>query len=223
MSLIFTFPGAPQNPVIDDGNWLGGATVGVDWNDMKTVTSPNRIAGAAFVGGSGADDCLAWRNDFWTPDQSITGVVYRDPAYVAPDTHEIQLHLRTLLAANSAKTYEFNYDHTSEGYQLAKWNGPLGDVTVITDLGPTTAFSMVTDDVVELRIVGTEISLWYNGTNMSNWSDNTYSTGKPGIGAFVRPGVGADQTKFCWKQLTITSLNPTGNIYRRASQIKVLG
>ena len=65
--------------------------------------------------------------------------------------------------------------------QIVRWNGALGDFTVLANCGGT-ACAVRMGDVVKATIVGSTITAYVNGVQKAQAIDSTYSNGSPGMG-----------------------------------------
>ena len=73
-----------------------------------------------------------------------------------------------------------------------RWNGGLGDFTVLPTIGATyLGRNLVSGDVIKATIVGSTISTFINGALMAQATDTTFKAGQPGISFFIRPGSSA--------------------------------
>jgi hypothetical protein len=71
--------------------------------------------------------------------------------------------------------------------QIVYQSGPIGGFEVLSPSGP--GFSpLKTGDVVRAQIVGSKITVYVNGNVGMTISDSRLTSGKPGMGFFVRPG-----------------------------------
>src|SRR4029079_13103112 len=97
---------------------------------------------------------------------------------------EVELQLRHTLSAHSATGYEvlFRCLKTSAAYtQIVRWNGARGNFTYLA--GATGAqFGVQTGDIVKATIVGNVITAYINGVQVLQATDNTFTSGAPGIG-----------------------------------------
>ncbi len=125
----------------------------------------------------------------WAPDQTVEAVVY-SINQTNTEWQEVELRLRSTMTANSSTGYEvfFRCLKTSEGYaQIVRWNGPLGDWTsLIQTFGAQ--YGVQNGDVIKATIVGNVIKGYINGVEVITATDNTYTTGNPGIGFYNDPG-----------------------------------
>jgi len=123
------------------------------------------------------------------PDQAATAVIARSAALNTSIDHEVELLLRFTDSATTAQGYECLVNFFG-GVQIVRWNGALGDFTVLPTTGPgaVTGGNIVSGDVIKASIVGSTISVFVNGTLIAQAADSTYASGQPGIGFFTRPG-----------------------------------
>jgi hypothetical protein len=167
-----------ETPISEGGIWLGGKTVGLDWQDCRkfsgfaTFTDINH----------NADDPTAILNPArfaFGPDQYVR-VVARRPVPPSGNQEELQIRLRSTMAPHFCTGYEVI---SGSNIQIVRWNGPQNDYTVLNSEGP---FIGVFDgDVVEATIVGNKpgvITVWVNGVQANRATDSTYTTGNPGFG-----------------------------------------
>jgi hypothetical protein len=185
-----------ENPISEAGNWITGKAVGLDWSDVATAS------GRAFGTQSGTanlDDAIAIVQGAWGPDQSATATVFSvNPNDVA--TQEVELLLRFSITAHNAHGYEINFRAPTGGYiEVARWNGPLSDFTLLKSVGGTLA----NGDVVKATAIGNVITVYKNGVQVLQVTDGTWATGSPGIG-FFRRNNGAANTDFGFTRFTAT-------------------
>jgi hypothetical protein len=62
-----------------------------------------------------------------------------------------------------------------------RWTGPLGDFTELFDVKGA-QFAVKDGDVMSASVVGNVITAYRNGVQMAQVTDNTFTTGNPGIG-----------------------------------------
>jgi hypothetical protein len=172
-----------ENPLSDGGLWRNGLVHGLDWNNMKTVGG--NAVGAALADGPSYDDPIACLTGF-PSDQFIEGVFYKAAGYSPPGGHEAELHLRCTITANSITSYEFLVDGVNNTFQLVRWDGTIGNLYFslsVTDHNG--GFSAPADgDVFRFSVVGSNFSVYQNGTLRATFTDSTYTNGSPGIAAF---------------------------------------
>jgi len=171
---------ATESPISEGGAWhRANNTL---WTDVDTAN------GIAF-GTNGArdtyDDSYALLSGFG-PDQTATAVISRSAALNTSIDHEVELLLRFTDSATTAQGYECLVNFFG-GVQIVRWNGALGDFTVLPTTGPNSVGNIVSGDVFKATIVGSTISVFVNDTLIAQAADSTYASGQPGIGFFTRP------------------------------------
>jgi cell division septation protein DedD len=174
-----------ENPISEGGHWINGLINGIDWADV--VTTPGRAFGTQTGIGPNFADSTALLTGSWGPTQTVQAVVY----ILAPDSttfEEVELRLRSSLSVHSCTGYEVNFSvKPGNPYcQIVRWNGPLGDFTLLD----TRSVGVVNGDVVKATIVGSTITCYINGTVIFGVTDSTYSSGNPGMGFYLQGGLG---------------------------------
>jgi hypothetical protein len=164
-----------ENPILENNRWLNGKTDGLDWRNVRI------IPGLAFLTRPNVNDyrdSTALLTGTWGPDQYVRAVV-RIPNPDTIFTMEMEIRLRSTLSAHRSTGYE-----VLGGSQIVRWNGPLGDFTILQDEGP---YGILRDgDVFEARMVGRVITVFINGVRVNRAVDSTFRTGNPGMGFFSR-------------------------------------
>ena len=216
-SFTTNFP-ATENPISQGGIWLGGATDGLDWNDVKTTGG--QAVGAAFVSGYNDPSAILKSSYFSVSnDQFAEGVVYRASGYTpSANYHEIQLRLRFSISAHDAHGYEilFALDNTgssNDGWAVVKWLGSLGSYTTISSNGATLVGKINDGDVFRAELRGSTMKVFRNSVQLGSDIDMTlggtlsmWNSGQPGIGMFPQtPGCTLDSLG--WKQFTCGNLS----------------
>ena len=170
-----------EDPISEGGVWRRASNA---WTNVRTA---NGIAFGTNGTANTYDDSYALLSGFG-PDQQAEAVVFRSPSLATGVTHEVELLLRMSDDANNVRGYEclFNY---FGGVQIVRWNGALGDFTVLptSDVGRL-GRELVSGDVIKATIVGNVISAYINGVLIAQAIDSTFVSGQPGIGFFTRPG-----------------------------------
>jgi hypothetical protein len=106
---------------------------------------------------------------------------------------EVELRLRSSLSAHRATGYEINFrcSKTSNAYtQIVRWNGPLGSFTQLNGNGGA-QYGVKDGDVIKATIVGNVITAYLNGVQVDQVTDNTFTSGNPGMGFYVQGISGA--------------------------------
>ena len=166
------------NPITENGNWINGGTVGLDWCNVQTK------AGAAFstcYQAAKFNDSTAVLTGTWGQNQTASGVVY-EPAPVYGNTNEVELRLNTTIKAHSITGYEFNCSLSPPGnayMNIVRWNGPVGNFSVLKTQNST---GCAKGDILTATNVNGLLTLSKNGKVYLTVTDNTYTAGSPGIG-----------------------------------------
>ncbi len=154
---------------------------------------------------SGYDDCLAMLD---TPtignNHRVEVTVHRVVGYDPRDgdgnriSHEIGAYVRRGRAGSSNEFvtgYECLFPIDGGGdFQIIGWLGTTHDDLSNFDLGISVTTmngglgTIAHGDVLAAQIVGSTIKCYRNGTQFAQATDTRYSTGKPGLGFFIRPG-----------------------------------
>jgi hypothetical protein len=187
-----------EDPVSEDGMWLNGKADAIDWTDCVTSNgfihgAPSRmkvleqraeqgnLEGEEAVGDY--DDPTAILSGEWGPNQHGRGV-----AHIENPTEEwfqeVQIRLRSTLEPRSITGYEifFRCLKGELGYaEIVRWNGPIGDWTSLQrHQGPE--YGVEHGDVVEATIEGSVIKGSVNGVEKITVTDDTWTSGAPGVG-----------------------------------------
>jgi hypothetical protein len=164
-----------ENPISENGNWINGATAGIDWGDVSTTPGQTH----PHPGLARYADATALLMGAWGPDQSAQATVYVNNAYNFP---EVEFRLRSTLSPHVCNGYEITFSLAPNSYLLiVRWNGPLGNYTVLSNPSGT-QYQAKPGDVVKATIVGHVITAYKNGVQMGQATDTTYITGNPGMG-----------------------------------------
>lgn len=194
---IFT---TAENPVFQNGAWVNGGVDGGDWYNMQTT--PGKAFGTQITPDVSTIDNIAHLKATFNANQSAQAPAFKQSGYAPTNSHENGLYLRLNITLHSATGYEINCPIAAAA-QIVRWNGVLGDFTVLTTSG--IGFSGLADgDVVLGTIVGSLITVYLNSVSVLTATDTTWTTGHPGMGAFVRTGgtLGA----YGWKSFTAANL-----------------
>lgn len=175
-----------ENPISEGGNWINGKTDGIDWGDVQTTP------GLAFGTNSGGyADSTALLSGTWGPNQMAQATVHSvnqtDSLY-----EEVELRLRSTISAHSNTGYEINFrcSKTGNAYsQVVRWNGPLGNFTYLMSNGGA-QYGVANNDVVKATMIGNVITVYINGVQIGQVTDNTYTSGSPGMGFYLDGATG---------------------------------
>ncbi|HKV75111.1 MAG TPA: hypothetical protein VJN95_11370 [Gemmatimonadales bacterium] len=190
-----SFPLA-ESRISEGGNWIGGFTPGVQWSDVQTI--PGLAFGRQQIDRARSySDGTALLTGPWGPDQQATATVYS--AGPAPENYyeEVELRLRSTITPNSSTGYEIDWKISSSSAAylvIVRWNGPWGNFTYLPGGGTGAQWGVKNGDVVTAKIVGNVISVYKNGVLVTTSTDNTYTSGSPGMGFNLEaPGAGHNQ------------------------------
>jgi hypothetical protein len=154
---------------------------GLDWSDVSTSK------GQA-VGHQKGDvhylDGTALLTGLWGADQMAKATVFAGTTY-ASDYPEVELRLRSSLSAHNCSGFEIAFSaagKTAKAYlMLVRWNGPVGDFTVLKQPFGL-QYGVITGDVVKASIIGNTLTAYINGVQVAQATDSIYTSGNPGIG-----------------------------------------
>jgi hypothetical protein len=179
-----TFP-LTENPISEQGNWISGQAVGLDWHDVSTT--PGLAIG--HQSGSSYTDGTALLTGVWGPTQTVEAVVHtvnpKESCY-----QEVEMRLRSTLTAHSCAGYEISFKATksSSAYLIiVRWNGPVGNFTYLLNVSGT-QYGIGEGDTVKATIAGNVITAYINGAAVGTATDSTYTTGNPGMGFNLETG-----------------------------------
>jgi hypothetical protein len=174
-----------EYPLSEGGKWTNA---GLDWTYVKTE---NGIAHGTMTQ-SGYNDSYATLAGF-PADQSISGVIQNDVAVPFSGNREVELHLRWTDGSHYARGYEITMQHNAQYAYIVRWNGALGDFTILT---PLSIPPLPSGTVIKAQIVGDLIQVWIDGQLMGSVRDSTWTDGNPGIGFYAEGGARNDDFGF---------------------------
>lgn len=190
---ITSFP-LTEAPVSECSSWTNGGTYG--WNNINT--SANLAYGTQAGSANDFKDSTALLVGTWGNDQQISFTI-KNAAPNVTTQEEIEARLRSSLASNNSTGYEADFiisPTTDCSAQFVRWNGTVGNFTVISP-GGTSMTCPITGDTMTARAIGTNLSLYNNGLLLNSWTDSTYTSGQPGMGSyFWTNGGGGAATDF---------------------------
>lgn len=183
-----------ENPINENGQWVQtGAVPGLDWR------APQTAGGLAFATAVNTtyDDSIALLGGF-NANQRVSAVIHYNGATRtgATDSHEVEIILRGSYTAHVQHLYECNVGYqlaASNGFymQIMRMDGAIGaftEIDTVVNAVPTIADG----DIFTAEIIGNVINSYINGVKILTATDNTYATGNPGLGFFVRPLHGSE-------------------------------
>lgn len=165
-----------ENPISEGGAW---SHVGTSWTKITTANGMAQ-GSQAVPRANHYDDSYAVLSGFG-PDHRASAVIHKGSSVDSSCAHEFEILLRWSDSATSAKGYEVNLNFDGSYQQIVRWNGPYGDFTV---LGGNAYRALKEGDTFEAAIVGNVITTYVNGIQVSQVTDNTYTSGNPGMGFF---------------------------------------
>jgi hypothetical protein len=164
-----------ENPISENGKWIDRKAVGLDWANVRT--SPGLAYGTQ-TDTIQYDDSTAVLTGTWGQDQSAWAKVHTVNQTSAL-VEEVEIRLRTTISAHRITGYEINFRCTADGsqyVQIVRWNGPLGDFTLIDSRpGP----GLHNGDVVKAAVSGSTIIAYVNGNAIFSATDTRYRTLHP--------------------------------------------
>ncbi len=169
-----------ENPIREGGNWTNGFTNGLDWSDV--ATKPGMAYGPQRSGSY--NDPTALLTGIWGPDQRVTAVIAGTANGMCGE--EVELRLRSAISAHNNHGYEVTFKNSTDPNNtyliIVRWNGARSDFTYLFDQRGDPKFFIKPGDVISATIVGHLIAVYKNGTLVGQVTDNTFTTGQPGIG-----------------------------------------
>jgi hypothetical protein len=186
---------AVENPISEGGAWINGAAVGLDWCNVQT--------GGGLVWGVGPcpteyGDPTAILSGEWGPNQTVEATA----RIVSPDPkvyQEIELHLRRQMTAHRATGYEINFGVSHAYLEIVRWNGPLANFTYLKRVK---GFTIRNGDVAKATITGNTIRVYVNNILVATATDDTFTTGSPGVG--FNFGCGSTYANHGWTSFSAT-------------------
>jgi hypothetical protein len=186
-----------ENPISENGNWVGGQTAGNNfWGNCQTAET--MVYGVSEPTQYG--DPTAILTGTWGADQTVQATVKINTTPTGTCCHEVEVRLRTSI--NPA-------NHTITGYEvycsvmpsdpychIARWNGANGSYCNIESFSPS--IYLVNGDVLKATVTGTNpvtITAYRNGSQIMQATDTgqncspggaagPWTGGTPGIGFY---------------------------------------
>ena len=189
-----SFSGA-ENPISEGGKWLNGQSDGLDWTNVRTTPG---FAFGTEIGGNRPDpqkydDSTAILKGRWGPNQTAQATVRSvNPNQDGKVWEEVELRLRSSLSPHNCTGYEimFRCSKTPKAYcNIARWDGPLGKFTMLKETVGS-QYGVKDGDVVKASMVGTILTVYINGKQMIQLSDDRFASGNPGIGYYLEGATG---------------------------------
>ncbi len=190
------FPRA-ENPLSEDGQWYNGQADGLDWADVRTTPG---FAFGTEIGGSRPDpqkydDSTALLKGTWGPNQTVQATVHSvNQNQDGKVWEEVELRLRSSISPHRCMGYEimFRCAKTPQAYcNIARWEGPLGKFTFVKQMGGS-KYGVKNGDMVKATIIGNVITVYINGVQMFQVTDDKFTSGNPGMGFFIDGATGVN-------------------------------
>ncbi len=184
-----------ENPISEDGQWANGQNDGLDWANVQTTPG---FAFGTQAGGNRSvpvkyDDSTALLTGTWGPNQTAQATVHtmnqNGKIY-----EEVELRLRSALSPHNATGYEiyFKCSKDHKAYcSIVRWNGALGSFTYLNIIYGS-KYGVAVGDVIKATMIGNVITAYKNGVQMLQATDNTFTSGNPGIGFYIEGATGVN-------------------------------
>ncbi len=184
-----------ENPISEGGVWLNGQTDGLDWTDVRTT--PGFAFGSEIGGKRSApqkyDDSTALLKGTWGPNQTVQATVRSvNPNQDGKVYEEVELRLRSSISPHNCTGYEVMFRCTKipQAYcNIARWEGPLGKFTMLKETNGS-QYGVKTGDVVKATMMENILTVYINGVQMIQISDDKFAGGNPGIGYYLEGATG---------------------------------
>jgi hypothetical protein len=184
-----------ENPLSEGDKWNNGEADGLDWTNVRTI--PGLAFGTEAGGKRPApqkyDDSTAILKGTWGPNQTVQATVHSvNPNQNGQVWQEVELRLRSSISAHHCTGYEvmFRCTKTPQAYcNIARWEGPLGKFTYIKQTKGS-RYGVKNGDVVKATMVGNVLTVYINGEQMVQVTDNKFKSGNPGMGFYLEGATG---------------------------------
>jgi hypothetical protein len=192
-----SFPRA-ENPISEGGKWLNGQANGLDWADVWTIPG---LAFGTEIGGNRPDpqkydDSTALLEGTWGPDQTVQGTVHSvNPNQDGKVWEEVELRLRSSISPHHCTGYEvmFRCSKIPRAYcNIARWEGPLGKFTFLKQTEGS-QYGVKNGDVVKATMIGNVLTVYINGAQIVQVTDDKFKSGNPGMGFFIAGATGVNR------------------------------
>jgi hypothetical protein len=187
-----------ENPISERGKWSNGQTDGLDWANVQTIPG---LAFGTEIGGTrpepqNYDDSTALLKGTWGPNQTVQATVHSvNPNQDDTVWEEVEIRLRSSLSPHNATGYEimFRCSKIEKAYcNIARWDGPLGKFTLLKKSFGS-KYGVANGDVLKASMIGTVLTVYINGVQMVQTTDDTFKTGNPGMGFFIDRATGVNR------------------------------
>ena len=171
----------PWRDTAGGGNWLEWRADGIDWLDITTVPGYCSLTAG---NPNSYNDTTGVVGGLWGPVQAVSAVVFYSRGNADNDGHgfaqETELRLLTTISPHFITGYEVQCG------QIVRWNGVIGDFTVLPTLGGD-GIGPQSGDILSADVDASGvISMYRNGTLCQRAQDTVIRSGAPGLGLFTR-------------------------------------
>lgn len=203
MAIYTTNFDATENPISEDGAWIH---LGTSWTKIQTASG---VASGLQGNAGNLDDSYAYLSGF-PPDQNASAVISKG---ATSGTQEIELLLRWLDTASTARGYECLLAHDGTYVAINRWNGNLNDFEILYEVDDVTIPQ--NGDTFSASIVGNVITVQLNGVTLVSGdvtasplaaATPNWTTGNPGMG-FYR-SAGSAMTTYCYTSFRADAMGP---------------
>jgi hypothetical protein len=195
-----------ETPIYEQGAWINGKVVGLDWADVRTV---HGLALGVNLPSKYADPTAVLAGE-WGSDQQAEGTItVKTPLPTC--CHEVELRLRSVIMPHSITGYEIlcSVSVGNPYLEIVRWNGPLNDFTSVSRVGVGCADG----DTLKAVALGDTISVYKNGVKVLEGKDSNYSRGSPGIGFYENSNDVWSKLGFnSWTQFGFSRFSATDNL-----------
>lgn len=186
---------ATENPISEGGIYDGGATVGLDWLDIKTTGGIACASAFSKVTGHFNDCWAILKPSFlrFSDNQSIRSVLSVAGGYSPADPvfHEHEHLLCATPGAHSITCIECSWSLTEAALNVVRWNGALDDFSAPLNSFPISGGIQDGDEVwdekvglvITHRIIRAGVTTVLGTTTLGS-----PISGQPGLGAWCREG-----------------------------------
>jgi hypothetical protein len=183
------------NPLSEGGQWSNGRKDGLDWTDVRST--PGFAFGTEIGGARPApqkyDDSTALLKGAWGPNQTVQATVHSvKPNQDGKVYEEVELRLRSTLSAHKCTGYEvmFRCSKIPKAYcNVARWEGPLGRFTMLKETKGS-KYGVQDGDLVQATMIGNVLTVYINGVQIVQLTDDKFTSGNPGIGFYLEGATG---------------------------------
>lgn len=197
-----------ESPISEGAKWTTGGVTGIDWHDPKTTggkvlgTQPGTDPGKF-------TDSIGTVNGVWGADQTVTVTAFANVVGGLYFT-EVEILLRFTIGAHSCTGYEFTMNvNPSQSYmQVNRWTGGAFNNAASYVQLVSVAGIVANGDVLVGSAIGNVLTLKQNGVQVFQITDNTLTSGNPGVGMFNEDNGGhIDSANWGFTNFTATDGN----------------